>query len=38
MQPPALAEGFDQLFLVHPMPDRMFSIREWPVQESSAQP
>jgi predicted kinase len=30
LQPPALAEGFDRLFLVHPMPDHKFSVREWP--------
>jgi len=38
MQPPALTEGFDPLFLVHPMSHHMFTIREWPAQESSAQP
>jgi predicted kinase len=35
MQPPTPAEGFDQLFLVRPMPDRRFSVREWPAPGSS---
>jgi predicted kinase len=40
LQPPAFAEGFDQLFIVHPLPDYLFTIRECdrPAQESSAQP
>jgi predicted kinase len=38
LQPPALTEGFDQLYIVHSLPDHMFRIREWPAQDSSAQP
>ena len=38
MQTPTLAEGFDQLFLVHPMADHGFSVRQRPTQEPSAQP
>ena len=29
MHSPALAEGFDELYVVHPMPDHVFSIRDW---------
>jgi hypothetical protein len=40
LQPPAFTEGFDQLFIVNPRPDYMFTIREYdrPARESSAQP
>jgi hypothetical protein len=40
LQPPAFTEGFDQLYIVHRLPDYVFSIRECDrrAQDSSAQP
>jgi hypothetical protein len=38
LQPPELTEGFDQLYIVNPLPDHMFAIREWRAQDSSALP